>query len=132
MKTLHHVSDKLILIAIACIFIANGPIQARETRSDSTSARSGGDARLIVKREANFGLEESVNLFVDGVQVAALGVNQSYDATLPPGRHVLSITTNPTTYSPGRITQTPVDAKAGRAYSFTAVWDDAEHASLEQ
>jgi hypothetical protein len=132
MKTLHQVSYKLILIAIACIFLANGPIQARETRSDSASARSGGDARLIVKREANFGLEESVNLFVDGVQVAALGVNQSYDAPLQPGRHVLLITTNPTTYAPGRVTQTPVDAKPGRTYSFAAVWDDVEYPSLEQ
>lgn len=111
--------------------IANAPIQAREIRSDSAPASSAGDARLIVKREANFGLEESVNLFVDGVQVAVLALNQSYDAALPPGTHVLSITTNPKTYTPATATQTPLDAKAGRTYTFTAVWEDAEHASLE-
>jgi hypothetical protein len=131
MKTLNHVTDKLIIIAIACMFIANAPIQAREIRYYSAPASSGGDARLIVKREANFGLEDSVNLFVDGVQVAALALNQSYDAALPPGRHVLSITTNPKTYTPATATQTPLDAKAGRTYTFTAVWEDAEHASLE-
>lgn len=131
MKTLNHVTDKLIIVAIACMVIANAPIQAREIRPDSAPASSAGDARLIVKREANFGLEESVNLFVDGVQVAALALNQSYDAALPPGRHVLSITTNPKTYTPATATQTPLDAKAGRTYTFTAVWEDAEHASLE-
>ena len=132
MKRLKYVSDKLITVTIACFFIANAPIQARDTRSGAAPARPGSNARLVVKRAANFGLEESVNLFVDGVQVVVLGFNQSYDATLPPGRHVLSITTNPRTYVPTSVTQIPVDAKADRTYIFTAVWDDAEHASLEQ
>jgi hypothetical protein len=109
-----------IMAAIACNFIATATIQARP----------GDEARLIINRSANFGLNESINLAIDGVQVAILAINQNYDAALPPGKHIVSITKNPKTYpeqSPNRI---PVNAKPGKTYAFTAVWDDSERASL--
>ena len=92
MKILNYVSLKLIMIAIACSFAASTPLQAGEARLNSASARSGGDARLIVSRVANFGTFNFLNLFVDGVYVANLGYLRSYEAVLPPGRHVLSVT----------------------------------------
>jgi hypothetical protein len=85
MKILNHVSGKLIMVVIACIFAASTPIQARVARSQSASARSEDDARLIVSRAANFGTFQYLILFVDGVQVADLGLGQSYDAVLSPG-----------------------------------------------
>ena len=94
MKILNYVSLKLIMIAIACSFAASTPLQAGEARLNSASARSEDDARLIVARGANFGTVENLNLFVDGVQVANLGFLRSYEAVLPPGRHVLSVTTS--------------------------------------
>jgi hypothetical protein len=84
MKILNYVSGKLIMVAIACSFAASTPIQAREARSNSASARSEDDARLVVTRAANFGTFQYLNLFVDGVHVADLGLNRSYDAVLPP------------------------------------------------
>jgi hypothetical protein len=109
-----------IIIAIACSFVTIAPIQGRS--SDS--------ARLIVNRSADFGVNESINLAIDGVQVAVLGINQNYDTTLPPGKHVVSITTNPKTYSEQAPYQVPVNAEPGQTYTFTAVWDDSERASL--
>jgi hypothetical protein len=122
MKTLRYVSIKLIMVAIACSFVASASIQARP----------GDDARLIVNRSADFGGDESINLAVDGVQVAVLGINQNYDAALPPGRHVVSITTNPKTYGEQSPDQISVNAEPGKTYTFTAVWDDSERASLEE
>ena len=58
MKILNYVSLKLIMIAIACSFAASPPLQAREARLNSASARSEDDARLIVARGANFGTFE--------------------------------------------------------------------------
>jgi hypothetical protein len=110
---------------------AGTPIQAEEAKSDSASAGSGDNARLVVNRAANFGILETVNVFVDGVQVAELELSRSYDAVLSPGPHVVSISINPKTYGQ-KPTQRRVDAKAGQTYSFTAVWRSAEHASLEQ
>jgi hypothetical protein len=71
------------MVVIACSFAASQPIQARVARSNSSSARSEDDARLVVSRAANFGTFEYLNLFVDGVHVADLGLGQSYDALLP-------------------------------------------------
>jgi hypothetical protein len=131
MKTFRYVFGKLIILAIACSFAASTTTQGREAKSDPASAGSNDHARLVVNRAANFGILESVNVFVDGVQVAELELGQSYDAVLPPGEHVLSISINPKTYG-RRPTQRRVTAKPGQIYTFTAVWRSAEYASLEQ
>ena len=130
MKTLSYVSTKLIIVAIAWSFAAVAPIQARQLRSNSASARSD-NAYLIVNRAANFGTRESINLSIDGVQVAVLGLDQSYEGVLRPGKHVLSMTTNPRTEGLARLTQRTLVAKPGKTYAFTALWDDSYSASLE-
>ena len=127
MKILNYVSLKLIMIAIACSFPASTPLQAREARSNSASTRSGDGARLIVARGANFGTVEFLNLFVDGVYVANLGYLRSYEAVLPPGRHVLSVTPE-LEY----CTHTIVDAQPGRTYAFTARWKNNDEVYLER
>jgi hypothetical protein len=85
MKILRHVSGKLIIAAMACSFAASTPVQARVARSKSALASSEDDARLVVTRSANFGTFQYLILFVDGVHVANLGLDQSYTAVLPPG-----------------------------------------------
>jgi hypothetical protein len=132
MKILNYVSGKLILVAIACSFAGSTPIQAREARSNSASARSEDDARLVVTRAANFGTFQYLNLFVDGVPVADLGVNQSYEAVLPPGPHVLSVSTTPQSYRYTPPTQRRVNAKPGKTYAFTAFWKDSEQPYLKK
>ena len=126
MKILNYVSLKLIMIAIACSVAASAPLQAQEARSNSASARSEDGARLIVARVANFGTFNYLNLFVDGVYVANLGYLRSYEAVLPPGRHVLSV-------SPELIycTHTIVNAEPGRTYAFTARWKNNDEVYLE-
>jgi hypothetical protein len=120
-----------ITVAIVCSFAVGPPIQAQEARSDSWTMSSGDNARLVVTRAANFGILESIDVFVDGVQVAELELSQSYDSVLPPGQHVVSITMNPKTDGQ-KPAQRRVDAKPGQTYTFTAVWRSAEYASLEQ
>jgi len=132
MKILNYVPGKLIMFAIAFSFAASNPIQARGARSNSASARSEDDARLVVTREANFGTFEFLNLFVDGVHVANLGLNQSYDAELPPGQHDLSVTTTPQTYMYEPPTHRRVNARPGKTYAFTAFWKNSDQAYLER
>ena len=131
MKILNHVSGKLIMVAIACSFAASTPIQAREARSNSASARSEDDARLVVTRAANFGTFQYLILFVDGVHVADLELGQSYDSVLAPGQHVLSVSTTPQIYRYTPPTQRRVNAEPGKTYAFTARWEDPEQAYLE-
>jgi len=118
---------------ISSVLIAGILLMMQSLRGDTPfQARSADDARLIVNRSADFGVEESINLAIDGVQVAVLGINQNYDAALPPGKHVLSISTNPKTYGQDSPSQISVNAEPGKTYTFTAIWDDSERASLEE
>ena len=132
MKILNHVSGKLIMVAIACSFAASTPIQARVARSNSASARSEDEARLVVSRAANFGTFQYLILFVDGVHVADLGLGQSYDALLPPGQHVLSVSTTPQIYRYTAPTQRRVNAEPGKTYAFTAFWKNSDEVYLEK
>ena len=132
MKILNQVSGKLIMVVIACSFAASQPIQARVARSNSSSARSEDDARLVVSRAANFGTFQYLNLSVDGVHVADLGLGQSYDALLPPGPHVLSVSTTPQIYRRTPPTQRRVNAEPDKTYAFTAFWKNSYRAYLER
>jgi hypothetical protein len=117
---------------ISSVLIAGILSLTQSLRADAPTRVRADNARLIVNRSADFGVDESINLTIDGVQVAVLGVNQNYDVTLLPGRHVLSITTNPKTYPDQSPNPIPLNAQAGKTYTFTAVWDDSERASLEE
>ena len=117
---------------MACSFAASTPVQGRVARSYSAPARSEADARLIVTRSANFGTFQYLILFVDGVHVADLGVDQSYHGVLPPGPHVLSVSTTPQGYRRTPPTQRRVNAEPDKTYAFTAFWKNTDQAYLEK
>ena len=121
MKISNYISGKLLMVAIACSFAASTPIQAQQD-----------DVRLVVSRSANFGTFQYLILYVDGVHVANLGVNQSYEAVLPPGQHVLSVTTTPNAYRSVSSIQRRVNTEPGRTYAFTAFWKNYDEAYLEK
>lgn len=131
MKISRHILSRVISVTMVCSFAASTPILAQAPSAETASGSSGANARLVVNRAANFGILESVNVFVDGVQVGDIGLNQNYDAELRPGPHVVSILTNPKTVGQ-KPSQRRVDARPGQTYAFTAVWRSPEHASLEQ
>src|SRR5580765_388605 len=132
MKILNCISGKLIMVAIACSFAASTPIRAQEVRSNSALARSEDDAHLVVTRSANFGTFQYLILFVDGVHVANLGLSQSYDAVLPRGQHLLSVSTSPQAYRYTPPTQRRVTVEADKTYAFTAFWKNYDEAYLEK
>ena len=119
MKILNYVSVTLITVVIACSLATSTTIQAQQD-----------DARLVVSRSANFGTFQYLILFVDGVQVADLGLGQSYDAVLPPGQHVLSVSTTPQIYRRTPPTQRRVNLEPGETYAFTAFWKNSYRAYL--
>jgi len=121
MKILNWISAKLIMVAIACSFAASTPIQAQQD-----------DARLVVSRSASFGTFQYLILYVDGVHVANLGLGQSYDAVLPRGQHLLSVSTSPQAYRYTPPTQRRVNAEPGKTYAFTAFWKNYDEAYLEK
>src|SRR6266478_4315702 len=116
-----------ILIVVASALAAASPV-----KTNRAGVNSGDPAHLIVKRSANFGVDESINLFVDGTKVAVVGHDGSYDAPLAPGNHALSISTTPQTFPQGAPKRLAITAEPGKTYTFTAVWSDPERAVLVQ
>jgi hypothetical protein len=129
MKTSHTLWSKLSALTILFGFAAASPIDAQRVITTSERTGSSDVARLIVNRAADFGIIDSINLFVDGSRVAVIGYNASYDAALAPGKHVLFVTTNPwpPQATPKRLV---ITAEPGKAYTFTADWPDSEIAGL--
>ena len=118
------------LIGIVCAWAAFNPLNAQQVEIAPATTSGGSTARLIVNRSADFGLNKSINLFVDGAKVATLAYKGGYQGELPTGKHVLSIGTDPKTYPTGKPTGIAINAKPGQTYSFTAVWPDSERAGL--
>ena len=128
MKTF--VLNKYALILTVCVGAAFHPVQAQRVEIDPATTSSASTARLIVNRSVDFGVNESVNLLIDGAKVATLGHNSSYQGEPATGKHVLSISTDPKTYRGGKPTSVAINARPGETYSFTAVWRDSERADL--
>ena len=126
---------KLVMIAIACSFAAGSITQAGPSSSTSSVSLSGAalkdNARLSVRRSADFGTDIYLTLFIDGMNVATLGQNEGYEATLRPGRHVLAVRTTPNPYGKTVLSSSDVTMNGGQTYAFTAVWGEPDRATLD-
>ena len=113
----------LLIVALAC-FTFSGCETSNTGASGSTASMAAPSTknagRLIIQRAANFGDRLSLNVSIDGAQVAALVVGRSYNGTLSSGQHVLSLTVEPNQGLPPTTKRLTV--QAGQTYSFTAMW----------
>jgi hypothetical protein len=125
MKTFQCSTAKLFITVIACSLAAGATTQAG---ADSDLAR--GNARLTVRRAADFGTHIGLKLYIDGYPVSTLALNEGYEAIVRPGAHVLSITTIPDFFGTHRSNRS-VTMVPGQSYTFTALWMFTDHASLE-
>jgi hypothetical protein len=102
-----------LLIALAC-FTFSGC----ET---TNTGPSGSMAHLTIQRGPKFGDRLVLGVIIDGARVASVVKGQSYNGTLTPGQHVISLSVS----GPDRSVQSTktVTAQAGQTYSFTATWN---------
>ena len=125
----------LVIIAIACNFAAGSITQAGPSSSTASVSVSGAalmdNARLSLRRSADFGTDIYLTLFIDGIQVTTLGQNEGYEATVRPGRHVLSVRTTPNPYGRTVSSSSDITMKGGETYAFTAVWGLPDRATLD-
>jgi hypothetical protein len=126
MKTSQFGSGKILIIAIACSLALGTTTQAGANGNASMD-----NANLVVHRAADFGTLIYLNLYIDGVQVTTLGLNERYEAIVRPGPHVLSIGTSPSPYGHTKFTYRRVHIHRGQSYAFTALWEGADQATLE-
>jgi len=117
----YHICGPLI-VALACFTFSGCQTSSTGASGSAASmaAPSKNAGHLTIQRAANFGDRLSLNVSIDGAQVAALVVGRSYNGTLSPGQHVISLTVTPYRYMPPSTKRLTV--QAGQTYSFTAMW----------
>jgi hypothetical protein len=108
-------------LLLSCIFTATAEAKSHRTVNRTTASNQSAQepARLIIRRLPNLGVNVIVNVHVDGKPFGSVEYGQTFEGSLPPGRHVLSVEATP---RPTYITQTntPIDVQSGETYSFTA------------
>jgi hypothetical protein len=114
MKPRHSfVSNVLVILAFVCAISISSVAQGSHP-----------PGRLIVQRVPNFGWNLAFHLQIDGTSVANIAQGHRFEAWLPPGRHVLTVSKVPYTGYAGP-TSTIVDVQPGWTYVYTAMWDSA-------
>jgi hypothetical protein len=129
MKTFQFRSAKLLMIAAACIVAAGLTVNAGSYSDESALGRD--NARFVVRRAADFGTDIQLKVFIDGIQVTSLAINEGYEALVRPGPHILSVATNPSFTDTTKTAFRRITMKPGQNYTFTALWVEADKASLE-
>jgi hypothetical protein len=101
-----------LLVALGCFTFLG-------CQTSSTGASSS-TARLTIQRGPKFGDRAVLAVMVDGARVASVVTGQSYNGTLSPGHHVISVSASGP--ERGSSPKKTIMAEAGQSYSFTATW----------
>jgi hypothetical protein len=120
-QSYHHCG--LPVVMLACFTFAGSQASNLGAFASTTSmaAPSKNAGLLTIRRAPKFGTRVTLNVSIDGAQVASLGEGQSYNGTLSPGKHVISVNVTPGRGRGGTATK-HITVKAGQTYSFTASW----------
>ena len=128
MKNYNYYGCGLLIVALACATLSGCETSspgASSTASASTASMPASSSknagRLIIQRVANLGTAEVLNISIDGKQVAAVPRGQTYNGSLSPGQHVVSVLAIPNALHL-LPTQKRLSVQAGQTYSFTAMW----------
>ena len=104
------------------ILVGVNPGAARPASAASVTASHDTSAGyLTIKRLPNVGGGITAYISIDGMSLARLGWGQSYNGSLPPGDHLLSITWYPNFLFPGPSKQR-LSIESGQSYKLTLKW----------
>ena len=107
---------RMLVLAMACFLCIAGHAGA-STRAASSNA---GSARLIVYRTPSTGKFVIVQIYDGDALLGSVSYGGTYQGSLTPGRHVLSVLATPRPKWRERP-PTTLDVRSGQTYKFTAV-----------
>jgi len=82
-----------------------------------------GNSGLTIFREADYGFQNGLSIYLDGVPITTLARGEGYRAIVHPGRHLLTVMNTPSPYGKTKFTNRTIDLAPGQNYAFTAIWD---------
>ena len=114
---------KVIGFVFAAISLAMvAPVQAGSGYDYSRSELMG-NSGLAIFRVADYGYQNGLSIYIDGIPITTLSLGEAYRAIVRPGRHRLTVTNTPSPYGKTLFTHRTVDFVPGQNYAFTAIWD---------
>lgn len=123
MKKFNYVSLSLLAVALVCVTLAgcDTTSTAASSAAAAASAPNPNGGRLVINRAANLGTDLTLYVSIDGKQVGQVPEGQSYNGSLSPGQHVISVIVQPNrqALSP---TQKRVTVAKGQTFNYTAMW----------
>ena len=122
MKKCYWISKLMILfLAVAGLTLATSSIAG--TGAEYSKGELMGNSGLAVFRVADYGYQNGLSLYIDGVPITTLAKGEGYRAIVRPGRHILTVANTPSPYGKTRFTHRTIDFAPGQNYAFTAIWD---------
>ena len=119
----YHSSSKLIVLLFAVMNLVVGAAVYAGAGADFKRQELMGNSQLFVWREADFGNQLGLSIYIDGIPITTLSRGEGYQAVVRPGRHVLTVTDTPCPYGKTKFTHLTVNFTPGKTYAFTAVWE---------
>src|SRR5438105_15889001 len=114
---------KLIVLLFAAINLAIVAAVSAGSGYDYSRSELMGNSGLTIFREADFGNDIGLSIYIDGIPITTLSRGEGYRAMVRPGRHVLTVSDTPSPYGKTKFTRRTMDFAPGQNYSFTALWE---------
>jgi len=116
-------ASKFILLVFAAINLVPAAALHAGSGYDYSRSQLMGNSGLTIFREADYGNENGLSIYLDGVPITTLSRGEGYRAIVRPGRHVLTISNTPSPYGKTKFTNKTIHLAAGQNYAFTAIWE---------
>jgi hypothetical protein len=112
-----------IIIAFAAVNLVFISAAQAGTGYDYSRAELMGNSGLQIFRVADYGYQNGLCIYIDGIPITTLARGEGYRAIVRPGRHLITLMNTPSPYGKTRFTTRTLDLAPGQNYSFTAIWD---------
>ncbi|HST31774.1 MAG TPA: hypothetical protein VLK27_13140 [Chthoniobacterales bacterium] len=116
-------TPKLIIFFLAAANLALAALTLAGQGVDYSRTELMGNSGLAIFREADYGNQNGLSIYIDGVPITTLSRGEGYRAIVRPGRHILTVRNTPSPYGKTKFTHRKIDLAPGQNYAFTAIWD---------
>lgn len=121
MKKMIYLSSSLIVIALSLAIFSGCGTTGSSSNATTSATANANSGTLVINRAPNMGTGLFLNVSIDGKHVATVGTGRSYNGSLSPGPHVVSVIVEPNELSL-TPTQKKITVQTGQTYTFTASW----------
>jgi hypothetical protein len=116
-------AGKLIIVLFAAVTLAITTAVHGGTGYEYSRSELMGNSGLTIFRVADYGNNNGLSIYIDGIPIVTLSRGEGYRAIIRPGHHVLKVMNTPSPYGKTVFTERPIHLVAGQNYSLTAIWD---------